>query len=232
VRRLHREPGRGGETSPLLAAAFAAALLVLGAVLLVGGVTFVSRRLGLGEVGALLALWASLLGSFVTIPVARIHSDAPQPVWEVRFLGAAFLLRPVLPQHVTIVAVNVGGALLPVALSTYLLVRSGAWWAALVAVAAVTAVAYLTARIVPGVGIVMPLWIAPLVAALSAVTLAPDHSAAVAYSAAALGTLIGADLLHLRRVARLGATVVSIGGAGTFDGIFLGGIVAVVLAAL
>jgi uncharacterized membrane protein len=212
--------------------AFAVALLVLGAVLLVGAVTFASRRLGLGEVGALLALWGSLLGSWINVPVARIHTTRPQPVWEIRFLGAAFLVRPVLPPHETIVAVNVGGALLPVGLSVFLLVRAGTWGPALAAVGIVGAVAFVSARLVPGVGIVIPMWVAPLAAALCAVTLAPEHSAAVAYSAAALGTLIGADLLHLRRIAGLGATVVSIGGAGTFDGIFLGGLVAVVLAAL
>jgi uncharacterized membrane protein len=47
-----------------------------------------------------------------------------------------------------------------------------------------------------------------------------------------LGTLIGADLLNLDKVQGLGAPVVSIGGAGTFDGIFVIGILAVLLASL
>jgi uncharacterized membrane protein len=45
-----------------------------------------------------------------------------------------------------------------------------------------------------------------------------------------MGTLIGADLTNLDKVRGLGAPVASIGGAGTFDGIFLTGIVAVLLA--
>jgi uncharacterized membrane protein len=45
-----------------------------------------------------------------------------------------------------------------------------------------------------------------------------------------MGTLIGADLLNIGRLGELGAPVASIGGAGTFDGIFLTGIVAVLLA--
>ena len=45
-----------------------------------------------------------------------------------------------------------------------------------------------------------------------------------------MGTLIGADLLHVRQVIRLAAPVASIGGAGTFDGVFLTGIIAVLLA--
>jgi uncharacterized membrane protein len=45
-----------------------------------------------------------------------------------------------------------------------------------------------------------------------------------------MGTLIGGDLLHVRQVRRLATPVASIGGAGTFDGIFLTGIIAVLLA--
>jgi uncharacterized membrane protein len=54
----------------------------------------------------------------------------------------------------------------------------------------------------------------------------------IAYMGGVLGTLIGADLNNLGRVADLGAPVVSIGGAGTFDGVFLTGILAVLLAGL
>ena len=58
------------------------------------------------------------------------------------------------------------------------------------------------------------------------------HPAAVAALAYAGGTLIGADLMNLRKTPKLGAPVVSIGGAGTFDGVFVTGIIAVLLAAL
>ncbi len=50
--------------------------------------------------------------------------------------------------------------------------------------------------------------------------------------AGTFGTLVGADLLNMPRVRRLQAPVVSIGGAGTFDGVFLTGLVAVLLASL
>ena len=48
----------------------------------------------------------------------------------------------------------------------------------------------------------------------------------------AVDTLIGADLLNVPRVSSLGAGVAAIGGAGTFDGIFLSSIMAVVLVAV
>jgi len=45
-----------------------------------------------------------------------------------------------------------------------------------------------------------------------------------------LGPLIGADLLHLRNIEALETGIASIGGAGTFDGIFLSSIIAAYLA--
>jgi uncharacterized membrane protein len=41
---------------------------------------------------------------------------------------------------------------------------------------------------------------------------------------------VGADLLNLARVARLSPPIMSIGGAGTFDGVFVSGVIAVLLA--
>jgi len=58
------------------------------------------------------------------------------------------------------------------------------------------------------------------------------YAAPLAYIGGSMGTLIGADLLNLDKVQGLGAPVVSIGGAGTFDGIFLTGILAVLLASM
>jgi uncharacterized membrane protein len=45
-----------------------------------------------------------------------------------------------------------------------------------------------------------------------------------------MGALIGGDLLNLGRVAEMSAPMLSIGGAGTFDGVFLTGILAGLLA--
>jgi len=83
---------------------------------------------------------------------------------------------------------------------------------------------------VQGVGIAVPIFVPPVVTALVAVLIARQHAAVLAYAGGSLGTLIGADLLNLGVVRGLGAPVASIGGAGTFDGIFLTGIVAVLLA--
>jgi uncharacterized membrane protein len=45
-----------------------------------------------------------------------------------------------------------------------------------------------------------------------------------------MGVLIGADILRLKDIREMGPPYAAIGGAGTFDGVFLTGIVAVLLA--
>jgi len=100
---------------------------------------------------------------------------------------------------------------------------------ALLATAIMSVVVYTLARPIKGIGIGVPIFITPLLAALLGLLLAPGNAPPVAYVAGTLGTLIGADLLNLKKIAGLGAPVASIGGAGTFDGIFLAGIIAVLL---
>jgi uncharacterized membrane protein len=85
---------------------------------------------------------------------------------------------------------------------------------------------------VPGVGIAVPILGPPIAAAITALFISWRHAAALAYAGGSLGTLIGADLLNLSNIEGLGAPVASIGGAGTFDGIFLAGIIAVLIASL
>lgn len=88
---------------------------------------------------------------------------------------------------------------------------------------------YLVAKPVNGVGIVTPIFLSPLAAALSAYLLGYNPPYIIAYVSGVLGTLIGADLLKIKVLPKLGAPVASIGGAGTFDGVFLSGIIAVLL---
>jgi uncharacterized membrane protein len=85
---------------------------------------------------------------------------------------------------------------------------------------------------VPGVGIALPVLVPALTTAVAAVLLSREYAAPLAYISGSLGTLIGADLLNLDKLQGLGAPIASIGGAGTFDGIFLIGIVAVLIASL
>ena len=130
----------------------------------------------------------------------------------------------------TLIAVNVGGAVIPTIVSFYLLQSHPEQLLyALMGVAMTAIVVHLVARKVPGLGITTPAFVPPIAAALSAFLLTPSFPSVVAYVAGTLGTLIGADLSNLRDIPSLGAPVASIGGAGTFDGVFLSGIIAVLL---
>ena len=102
----------------------------------------------------------------------------------------------------------------------------------LVATGCAAAVCYWLAYPIPGVGIALPTFVPAIAAAIVAWVLSRQYAAPLAYVAGSLGTLIGADLLNLGKVQGLGAPVASIGGAGTFDGIFLTGILAVLIASL
>ena len=132
----------------------------------------------------------------------------------------------------TVIAVNVGGAVIPTLMSVYLLIKRELWVKGLIATAVVALVIHWMADPVPGLGIAVPIFMPVLVTAIVAVILTREESAPLAYIAGSLGTLIGADLTNLDKVRGLGAPVASIGGAGTFDGIFLTGILAVLLASL
>ena len=79
----------------------------------------------------------------------------------------------------------------------------------------------------------MPGLLSPLVAVGMTWLLCPaemEQRVSIAYTAGILGPLIGADLLHLRDILKVPVGVLSIGGAGTFDGIVLSGILAALLA--
>lgn len=190
--------------------------------------TFSFSQLGMSQMGAFLFLTASIIGSLLNIPLSRrrvlMRNRSSNP------LAMFFFYYPPVVQE-QVVCVNVGGAVLPVLLSLYLLFGGRAiFWPTLIALLAVTIVAKLMAKPKPGVGIVMPAFIPPLVAAGAALLLAPSGcTAPVAYVAGTMGTLIGADLLNWKEFQSLGGQAVSIGGAGIFDGIFLVGIISAFL---
>ncbi len=165
----------------------------------------------------------------MNIPIYRFASREVYEDQIISYFGMRVRV-PRSPTHQTVLAVNVGGAVIPVCLCIYLManIPFGLYLPALVGL--VTLVVNRLARPVKGLGIAVPGLIPPLVAALGAYLLCPSYlRAPCAYIASTLGILLGADLLKLREIPKLGAPVASIGGAGTFDAIFFGGIIAVLL---
>lgn len=196
-------------------------------------INYVFVALGLSPHLAFIALLVSLAGSYLNIPITKVEGGPPHPEPSVRRFGVRYRVPIRYASGTTTVAINVGGAIVPMAICAYVLIHFPAILApAILGTAIVTIIVHRFARPVPGLGIATPMLIPPIVAAIVGGLLgAPSHHAdAVAYVSGVMGTLIGADLLNLRRLGELGAPVASIGGAGTFDGIFLTGIVAVLLA--
>jgi uncharacterized membrane protein len=219
------------------------------------------QSLGLSSQGALFFLIASLVGGMMNIPLNRrsivIEDPRNQQInpWMSRLMPYLHYYPPMVKEQV--IAVNVGGALIPVIFSIYLLsLPTTHVIAAIAALIIVALIAKLLARPVPGVGITMPAFIIPIIAAVLALILlrGTTGAAPVAYISGALGTLIGADLLNLPQVLRGGLLaagprymwpflpprtdpdkqagrpqMLSIGGAGVFDGIFLTAVVAAFL---
>ena len=206
-------------------------------------------KLGLTGSQGLAVFLATILGSSVNLPLfrgTRLVRGNPAPASRMFMMNRVRFGQPAddgLLLSEQVVAVNVGGCIVPCLLSAWFIWQMhasgqlGMWLGLCVLVCAL--VCYLLAKPLPGVGIAVPVLLPPAVAALAAILLAPDFPGQMsvapraAYMAGSLGTLLGADVFHLanrRTWADLDAPLLSIGGAGTFDGIFLAGIIAVLLA--
>ena len=167
----------------------------------IGVLTVAFDKLGLSQGSAMLLLISSLLGSSINLPLFKFDATRePDPRWQQQRRWMSGLLSQIDPNKV------------------------------LIAIALQTAVCFAFSRPIAGLGVGMPILVAPLAAAVIAVTLSSDQSAPLAYICGTLGVLLGADLMRLGNVRGLGSPIASIGGAGTFDGVFITGIVAVLLA--
>lgn len=195
-------------------------------------VRYAYERIGVSQRFMLILLLLSFLGSYVNIAVARLPPETMYAPGIVQHFGVPYVVPVPTASAGTIIALNVGGAIVPTLLSLYLVVKNRFYGKALVATGIVTIIVHLVAQPVPGVGITEPVFVPPLATAIVAFVISPARAAPLAYVAGSLGTLIGADLLNLGKIAGLGAPIASIGGAGKFDGIFLTGLIAVLLAGL
>ena len=208
------------------------AFIVLVLLVQIGALRYAYLRIGLSPGAALLLLAASLIGSYFNIPIAELPPQQVMSGREVFFFGMGYTVPVVVRWPGTVIAANVGGAIIPTVMSLYLLTKYRLWLEGLLATACVAAVCYWLADPVSGLGIAEPIFVPALTTAVVALLLSRRYAAPLAYIGGSLGTLIGADLLNLDKIQGLGAPVASIGGAGTFDGIFLIGILAVLIAGL
>jgi uncharacterized membrane protein len=136
-----------------------------------GVISFAFADVGFSTWMIIVILAATLFGSFINIPLVKLKSPV-QVVREefVDYFGVTYRI-PRVQQGcaVTTIAVNVGGALIPTAVSIYLLSKAP-FTIMLYSLAGVAVVAFITrlvARPVKGVGIVTPALIPPVAAANS-----------------------------------------------------------------
>ncbi|MFY9750908.1 MAG: DUF1614 domain-containing protein [Methanoregula sp.] len=225
-----------------------ALLVVIGLVVIIVPLLFlglagkaITSLVGLSWLTATALVILILLCSFVDIPMWKVrretirvpHSGMGQFPDEVTTGEGGGLWE-------TTIAVNLGGAILPLVLSVYLLDRASlvmsgdmVYLKVLAGILLVAAIAYVTTRPMVGVGIRAPLFIPGLTALLCGVLLAggPGLSAGViAFVSATVGTLLGANIAHLYRVGDLEVPRFSIGGAGTFGAIFIGCLLSALIA--
>jgi len=186
-------------------------------------VTFGFERLG-GSPGVTVALpLAMLIGSIINIPISM------RTVEYSRYRYFGWFQVPVRQEYG--LAINLGGTIIPTGVSIYLLFKAPLFPTLLATELMILICKFLT-RPVPGRGLAIPMIIPPVLATAFALLLGGDFAPQVAYISGVLGTLIGGDLLNLGRARKLGAGIVSRGGAGVFDGISLVGIFSVVLTAI
>jgi uncharacterized membrane protein len=198
----------------------------------IGILEYAYHMMGINQRYVLTLLLLSLLGSYINIPVYQLPPEKIHTAGTIFFFGIPYVVPMVSKWPGTVIAVNLGGAVIPTLLSVYLVVKNHLYIRAFLGVAAATVIIHLVAYPVRGLGIAVPILIPPAAATVIALLLSRTYAPALAYIVGTLGTLIGADLLNLEKLRGLGAPVASIGGAGTFDGIFTAGILAVLLAAL
>jgi uncharacterized membrane protein len=213
----------------ILVALFIGLLVIL---VVIGALRHAYLSLGVSPRTALLLLLGSLIGSYFNIPVAVLPPEQVESDKVIEFYGMQYTVPVVENLPGTVIAINVGGAVIPTIMSIYLLASRGLWVSGTIATAIVAIVLHGLADPVPGVGIAVPIFVPAIVTAVISLLLSRRDAAPLAYISGSMGTLIGADLTNFDKVAGLGAPVASIGGAGTFDGIFLTGILAVLLAGL
>ncbi len=180
-------------------------------------------------------LLASVLGSGINIPLFSLESTYRRDIIiPLNFFGYRFAV-PQFVHHRTLVAINVGGAVIPILVSIVLIAQSPLLLFHIVLPLAVSSVVInRQAQLVPGLGVTLPALFAPIASVLSCLIFLPltgglEFLVSAVYITASIGSLIGADLMNLPKIPSLGSPMVSVGGAGTFDGVFMGGVMAIIL---
>ncbi|MBD3608983.1 MAG: DUF1614 domain-containing protein, partial [Gammaproteobacteria bacterium] len=106
--------------SPRQLSFFILLLIFLVSFIQVGALTLAFNKLGLSMESAFMLLLISLVGSLINLPLFKIKASAHKEVIPFRPFGLLHP-RPVPFLGFTVIALNVGGGLVPIAFSIYLI---------------------------------------------------------------------------------------------------------------
>ncbi len=184
---------------------------------------YVYRGIGLGAT-------ASIVVVFILAVTSILLSDTNIPLTTVR-------LRERYGEVEVLLALNVGGAIIPLIISIHIIIALSINYPLiilliLVGIFMVTAISYRVSRVVNGIGVIVPVIVPALTAASTALILVemagyPISTAGpVSYVSGTIGTILGVDVLKIRDVVENAKNkyIVSIGGMGSFDTIYLVGL--------
>ena len=138
-------------------------------------------RLGIGPGAALFLLFGSLIGSYFNIPIAVLPGESVRSGQIVDFYGMRYVVPLVTSWPGTVLAVNVGGAVIPTLMSTYLVIRYQLWLKAAIATVAIAFVIHAMATPVHGIGIAVPVFAPVVTTAILAFILSREYAAPLAY---------------------------------------------------
>jgi len=225
-----------------------ALLVIIGLVVIVVPLLFLglvgsafTNLVGLSWITATALVILILICSLVNIPVWKVRKETIRmPHGGAGQFPDAFTPTEVGGMWETSIAVNLGGAIIPVAMACWLLYRASSVMAGetlylqvAAAILVVAAIAYVTTRPVLGLGLRVPLFVPGLTALLCGILFAQGlglTAGVIAFVSAVFGILLGANLAHLPHVGDLEVPQVSIGGAGTFGAVFIGCILSAIIA--
>lgn len=167
---------------PLAPGFFAILVGIFFAVLILQTVRFAYTSLGISSGTALLLLFGSLIGSIFNIPIAQLPPEQVMSDRVVGFFGMQYEVPEVSHWQGTVIAVNVGGAVIPTLLSLYLLFKRDLWVKGAIATAIVALVLHWLANPVPGLGIAVPVFVPVVTTAAVALLLSRRDAAPLALS--------------------------------------------------
>ena len=111
------------------------ALAALVALVELGVLTYAYEKMGVSRRHIFGILLLSLLGSAINIPIAELPAKDIAVERAVNFFGVWYVVPEIEHQGRTVIAVNLGGAVIPLALSVYLLIKHRIYTEAAIGVA-------------------------------------------------------------------------------------------------